>query len=235
MYSFMSRVRFSETDGSGNLSITGLVNYLQDCATLHSNDIGLTVEKLCLHGAVWVLANWQIEITRMPHLGESIRVSTYPNKVKGFAGHRDFLIETDGGERLAAARSAWSVVEPKTGKLTRLPDEFCKLYGEDPMVDMTAMERKIRPEGELNMTFAPFQVLPHMVDTNGHMNNSQYVTTAADCLPADFAVRRLRVEYKLPAYRGNTLTPMGCMEEERVTIALTGERGQVHAMLEFSK
>ena len=40
MYSFNSRVRFSETDIDKKLSITGLMNYLQDCSIFQSEDVG---------------------------------------------------------------------------------------------------------------------------------------------------------------------------------------------------
>ena len=34
MYTFTSRVRFSETDENGKLSLAGIMNYLQDCRCL---------------------------------------------------------------------------------------------------------------------------------------------------------------------------------------------------------
>ena len=40
MYTFTSRVRFSETDENGKLSLAGIMNYLQDCRVFHSEDVG---------------------------------------------------------------------------------------------------------------------------------------------------------------------------------------------------
>ena len=36
MYTFESRVRYSEMDEFGKLSVTGIMNYLQDCSTFQS-------------------------------------------------------------------------------------------------------------------------------------------------------------------------------------------------------
>lgn len=33
MYSFESRIRYSEVDQNQELSVTGIINYLQDCST----------------------------------------------------------------------------------------------------------------------------------------------------------------------------------------------------------
>ena len=44
MYCFDSRVRYSETDERGRLSLTGILNYLQDCSTFQSEDLGMGIE-----------------------------------------------------------------------------------------------------------------------------------------------------------------------------------------------
>lgn len=46
MYTFESRVRFSEADHTELLTLPGLVNYFQDCSTFQSEDIGYGVESL---------------------------------------------------------------------------------------------------------------------------------------------------------------------------------------------
>ena len=44
MYTFESRVRYSETDENGLLSIAGIVDYFQDVSTFQSEDLGIGVE-----------------------------------------------------------------------------------------------------------------------------------------------------------------------------------------------
>ena len=43
MYTFESRIRYSETDSEGKLTIASLINYFQDCSTFQSQDLGLGV------------------------------------------------------------------------------------------------------------------------------------------------------------------------------------------------
>ena len=45
MYTFDSRVRYSEIDHTGNMTLPALINYFQDCSTFQSEDIGLGKEK----------------------------------------------------------------------------------------------------------------------------------------------------------------------------------------------
>ena len=43
MYSFDSRVRYSEVDEDRKLSLTGVINYMQDCSTFQSEDLNLSL------------------------------------------------------------------------------------------------------------------------------------------------------------------------------------------------
>ena len=46
MFEFTSRVRYSECAPDYRLSLAGLVNYLQDCAVFHAEDVGRSGQKL---------------------------------------------------------------------------------------------------------------------------------------------------------------------------------------------
>ena len=41
MYTFDSRIRYSEIGEDGNLTLPGLINYFQDCSTFQSEDLGI--------------------------------------------------------------------------------------------------------------------------------------------------------------------------------------------------
>ena len=44
MYSFNSRVRYSEVNKDGRLKLVSLLDYFQDCSTFHSEDAGMGTE-----------------------------------------------------------------------------------------------------------------------------------------------------------------------------------------------
>lgn len=86
MYSFDSRVRYSECDESGELSIHGLVNYLQDCSTFHSESLGVGLDHMASEHYAWLISAWEIEIARLPRFGEKIRISTWCHEMRGGTG-----------------------------------------------------------------------------------------------------------------------------------------------------
>lgn len=60
MYTFDSRIRYSEIDRSGRLSIPAVVDYFQDCSAFQSEELGVGVEYLANKKRAWILNSWQI-------------------------------------------------------------------------------------------------------------------------------------------------------------------------------
>ena len=106
MYTFESRVRFSEAGHTELLTLPGLVNYFQDCSTFQSEDIGYGVESLKKSGQAWILSAWQIVVNRYPKLGEHIRVSTWATDFTGLFGLRNFKTSMS----ITASISRWQLM-----------------------------------------------------------------------------------------------------------------------------
>ena len=66
MYTFDSRIRYSEIDRSGRLSIPAVVDYFQDCSAFQSEELGVGVEYLANKKRAWILNSWQIVLERRP-------------------------------------------------------------------------------------------------------------------------------------------------------------------------
>jgi acyl-ACP thioesterase len=75
MYSFESRVRYSECTEDAKLSIESLINYLQDCSTFQSEQLGVGIDFMKAHHFAWFISAWQISIDRLPRFCEPITIS----------------------------------------------------------------------------------------------------------------------------------------------------------------
>ena len=85
MYSFTSRIRFSEVDTHLNLTLGSVVDYFQDCSTFHSEAVGMNIARLSAMKRAWILSSWQIVPVRFPKLGEKVTISTWPYDFHGFS------------------------------------------------------------------------------------------------------------------------------------------------------
>ena len=75
MYTWNSRVRFSEIGEDKRLTLDGILNYFQDSSTFHSEDIGNGMEVVEGLKRVWVLSSWQIVVNEYPKIAERIKLS----------------------------------------------------------------------------------------------------------------------------------------------------------------
>ena len=57
MYELKSRVRYSEADENGVLSMQGLMNYLQDCCTMQAEDLGIGLSYLRENHSGWMVTS----------------------------------------------------------------------------------------------------------------------------------------------------------------------------------
>ncbi len=234
MYLFDGRIRFSEVDSDGKLTLRALLNYFQDCSTFQSEDLGVGTGYLKERHLAWVLSSWQIVVERFPRLCERVRTGTLPYELKGFVGMRNFAMLTPGGEYLAKANSFWCLLDMDTGRPAPLTEAMREGYVLEEKLPMDYAPRKIPvPEGGEGRE--PIVVKKHHLDTNRHVNNGQYVDMALAFLPEGFTVSQMRAEYRKQAFLDDVLHPRVAAENDRYVVSLADAEGQPYVIVEFSR
>lgn len=237
-YEFSSRVRYSETDSNGKLSLLALLNYFQDASTFQSEELGVGLQELYAKGLAWVVSSWQIEVERFPKLCEEIVTGTFPNRFRMFIGERNFYMKDAKGDFLAKANSMWTLVNLKEMKPQVPPEGMIEKYTLEEKLVMEDLPRHIKIPNEQEakrIEATPFYVSARHLDTNNHVNNGQYIAMAMDYLPRNLEIKRMRAEYKKPAFLGDCIEPEVFETEEGFIVSLTDHQGDAFVNLEFIK
>lgn len=231
-YEFDGRVRYSEIDHRGTMTLPALINYFQDASTFQSEAIGLGMDRLKHDKKAWVLSYWQIIVERYPRLCEDITVGTFATEFKGLYGNRNFYMKDRDGRQIACANSIWVFMDLEKGRPARSTVEHIDPYGTCEPLDMPYEGRKIAlPEkGEAG---EPFPVRKYHIDTNEHVNNCQYVQMALEMVPGDMQLRQVRVDYKKSAVLGDMIFPKLSKEQERTVVELCDADGKPYAIVEM--
>ena len=209
MYSFPSRIRFSECSADNCLSLSGLVNYFQDCAVFFVARHCFCHEVECLECFFdrWLVATWRILVKEYPALGVEITTRTWCYRFHGIEGDRNVDMLGADGRVLAVADSRWIYYDAAAGRPVHVPDVEVEGYGLDQRLELPEAPRHIRIPAEGVQEKFGIKVRTTNLDTNGHVNNEQYIRLALAYLPADIRVRELRVEYHVQAVLGDILVP----------------------------
>lgn len=234
MYSFSSRVRFSEVDCNQEMTLHSVLNYFQDCSTFHSAATHMDIDGLTEYGYAWILASWQVIVNRYPKLGEEIVIKTWPYHFKGFLGYRNFTLEDKDGNVYAYANTLWTFLNLSTMHPAKILPDVAEAYPLSPQFPMEVAPRKITLVGE-EAAVHPWTVMRHHIDVNQHVNNSMYILMAQEYLPEDFQILQMRTEYKNAATLGDKVYPFIIDGGDLFQVVMKDGNGQTFAIVEFTR
>lgn len=239
MYTFDSRIRYSETDSESKLTPEALLDYFQDCSTFHSEDLGIGMEYLNERNLFWVLVSWQIVVDRYPKLGERVTIGTFPYEFKGCFGYRNFCMLDEAGNYIAKANSLWTLLEKDTFRPGHPTREMLEKYTLEEKLPMEYAGRKIVIPENGGME-GGITVMPWHLDANNHVNNGQFVRMAMSELTLRRSVTQLRAEYKKQAHLDDVLQTYvgyrkGDTGQNIWVVSLQDAQGGVYANVEVEE
>ena len=183
-----------------------LFNYFQNAAFEHVKLMGQGQDELRSRGILWVLANQQVEIERMPQLGETITISTWPGKTRMGFFPRRYRITDAEDNLIVQAVSMWALIDAETRDLIN-PDD----YG--IACESASIEGEMRMKGgpkPIDLTSsAQFTIPPEYIDHNDHLNNARYMDIAEHCIHAEqdgLTPRFINARYGTEALPDETLS-----------------------------
>ena len=249
MYSYTTRVRYSEITENRKVSLLSIINYFQDCCSFESEDKGVGLDWFKEHHSVWMLTGWQIKVDRYPRYCENIKVTTWACGFKFFVGKRNFTIENaDTGELLVYAYSDWAYMNTESGYPEKnVPQKELDAYGMAEPLDKDFATGKIIIQDIDQMSAGEMiKVTKQYIDTNHHVNNEQYIAIAVSALSDDLIkrlekLRSFRAEYKKQSVLGDELYPFVLVKENsgeenllEVNVILKDKDGNTRLITEFT-
>lgn len=225
MYTYNTRVGYSKVDKMGKASFYEIVNYMQDATTFQSEELGVGMRHMMSQGKAWILIANKIEFYRPIMLCEEITVGTAPTDFHIF-GSRQYFVKDKQGKYLAKSEALWLLIDLNTRKPIRAEAEDIEMYDTEQIFDDVNVSRKIKLTGERTQ-LEPFKVLKSYIDSNGHMNNVDYLRVTAEYLPEDLEVRTIQIVYVKEAMEGQTIIPYIYKEEEGMGLTFENEDGQI--------
>ena len=236
MYSFTSRVRYSECDERLHLTIPAFLNYLQDCSMFHCEHIGHGFAYCAEHHFAWFVIAWQIEVARLPAHTEEIRISTWCYEMTPTVAKRFFTIEDASGATIVRADSLVVAFDTNLGRVARIPDAE-RVFVSDEKPDFPPTKRKIKLNGTGEKLFE-MPVTERLIDTNGHVNNVQYVAIAEDAIrmrDKDFELGRMYVQYRTAAHLGDTMHVWLYAEDGDYSVSIADKDGNSYAVVRMER
>lgn len=240
MYTYTTKVGYSQVDTDRLMKIDALTALFQDVTCFQGEDIGNGFELLEPRQQAWILNSWQIEVKRFPAFNEKITVGTFPTSFRSFIGKRNFVVKDADDEVIVMANSVWTFMDMAKMRPTRVDEEFISKYTLEEPLPMDYSARKIllpavgeAPDWEVAEKEI-VKVQEYHLDSNMHVNNGQYVQIASAYLPREFKYNRMRVEYRNQARLGDMMVPVVYTNKDTCIVALCDAEKKPYAVVEAS-
>jgi len=169
-------VRASETAPHQGMHMSALAKLLQEVAGNNARSLAFDITDMHAQKLSWVLHRLHIYIQRMPKWREEIQINTWPALGDAVRAYRNYEILDSEGQPLVHSLSYWMVLDLKSRKATRIPENLTKRTFSDRPLVLEATTRRLKPfdsmAAESSMTF---QTHSYHLDMNKHVNNTHYL------------------------------------------------------------
>ena len=234
MYSLKYKVTTSTCDSEGRLKLYSALQMMQDCSEMWIDSELEVKAYFARENMAQLLASRQVEVLRVPSYKEELTVTTSVYGMKPMFGFRNTFIYDADGRPCYRTWSMGAFVDKVTGKLKRVDDRVANSLLIEPQLEMNYRDRRIILPKDNGETFAPVKVMRADIDYNRHVNNANYIRMAMELLPDVFESKGLRVEYRVAAKLGDTLTPTVFGIEDGFVVALS-IGSEACAIVEFTR
>jgi fatty acyl-ACP thioesterase A len=176
------QVRVYEAGPGGTAGIPVLADYLQESAAAHADALAVGAEPMAAAGLAWILTRLKIAVTRLPAVGESVDIETWPAALdKRFATRAWRLYDADG-QPLADALAHWAAFDIARRRLAPMPDWIGQRVGPgDP--PPLAFEGRSLPAPDATEGTVALTPRRTDLDVNGHVNNARLLGWLLEPLP----------------------------------------------------
>ena len=176
-------IRSYEIDAAGHLSVPSIFNLLQDAASSHALELGVSVPQLLADNYTWVLSRMVLKMSHYSGWRDAIQIRTWPSGIQGAFAFRDFDIQDINGKSMGCSTSAWIVIDTRKRRPIR-PTVFAdrlKPAENEPIMDYVL---KKLPEQNGEYVEKGFTVRYSDLDINQHVNNVSYIEWLLESIPS---------------------------------------------------
>ncbi len=178
--------RYYEMDRHGAVTPLTMLSLFEETGFSHCEESGWDVFRLRSEGFGWVLLNGSFRMYRYPRYKEPFTIETRLAAARAFYGLRDFVVRVSSGDIVGTARSLWTFYDVERRRPARIPGAILEAWRHDPSAPCAREDPPDDAPGpDCLDPLRAYDVRYSDIDTNGHVNNVNYLEWALEAVPAE--------------------------------------------------
>ncbi|GMJ13117.1 hypothetical protein HRI_004980900 [Hibiscus trionum] len=224
-------VRSYEVGPNKTATLESLFNLFQETALNHvwmsgllSNGFGAT-HGMVRNNLIWVVSRMHVQVDHYPIWGEVLEIDTWVGASGKNGMRRDWLIRSQAtGITYARATSTWVMMNDKTRRLSKMPEEvrgeISPWFIEKQAIKEDVPEKIVKLDD--NATYVNSDLKPKRsdLDMNQHVNNVKYVRWMLETIPDNILeshqLSGIILEYRRECGSSNTVQSLCQPDEDEI-------------------
>lgn len=191
IYEMAHEVSYYECDMSGQMTPSMLVAVAIKASEQQSEQLGRGTAYIHGLGLNWIITEYEIQVDRLPIVGEKITIKTEATAYNRFFCYRNFWIFNEHGEQLVAIQAIFALMNQTTRKVSRVQDVIIAPYESEAIKSIRRTANFLSLE---QFEEAPLTIQYYDIDENHHVNNAVYFTWMFAPLGLDFLSKHVLLD-----------------------------------------
>ena len=199
-------LRINDFDKFDHIKPSAVLDLFQDVAGRHAKELGVGFESMRSRSYFWVLVKTRFQIVSQPQPNQKVVVKTWPLEPSRLMYRREYMVESENGDKLIEGSSEWVVMHSEKRRLVSVPD----LYSfEDGFCTEMNFGAKLEKVENFEAENPPYTIVPGFsdLDTNDHVNNIKYADFVLDAVNPEeaFETEVFQIDYRKEVFSGSKL------------------------------
>lgn len=190
-YSEQRVISCYEADANHNFRPTAMLDLMQEAAGRDASVLGFGYDDMIGSNTAWVLSRTRVVFHKNPKWRDTVNLKTWHKGANRIFYLRDFVLDSQDGERLVSATTSWLIIDLASRRMVRnttLAENFDN-SGMGHAIEEPADKVVLPKDSQLELVHT-HKVVWSDIDTNGHVNNVKYAVWALDAVDFEIAKGR---------------------------------------------
>lgn len=158
-----------------------ILECMQEIAGAHTHFLNLGLKDLRKIDLAWIISRVCVQFDRMPRIGDTVQVETYPSDEKRMFFPRSHVFKDENGNEIGRAGALWLLMDMNTRRISVSEEVIKRMPEGRKQKELLLMPEGVKPiegtreKNEIVPVFSDF-------DVNGHVNNTRYMRWCVDAI-----------------------------------------------------
>ena len=188
-YQMKMKIPFDMADMNGHIKLPDVILLSLQVSGMQSIELGVSdKDMLEQHNLVWIITDYDIDVTRLPRFAEEITIETEALTYNRLFCYRSFTIFDEAGQAIIQMMATFVLMDRDSRKVHAVEPEIVAPYQSE--FSKKLLRGPKYPDLE-NPVSKDYHVRFYDLDMNGHVNNSKYLDWIFEVMGADFLTQHI--------------------------------------------